>query len=102
VQSPTHYLAKHSPQSSDNTWPLQYMYVAAVLPGTTIKMISANQRPSVKECGDAGLKACLLLLMVTVLPETTMSYPVNYRPIIGNVQISCVFVYLTRYMFGNF
>jgi hypothetical protein len=64
------------------------MYGTTVLPYTTIKMISANQRRSVTECGDARLKACLLLLMVTVLPETAMSYPVNYRPIIGNVQIT--------------
>jgi hypothetical protein len=53
-----------------------------------IDMISDTLRLSGKECGDARLKACLLLLLVTALPETAMSYTVNYRPIIGNVQIT--------------
>jgi len=50
-------------------------------------MTSATQRLSVRECGDARLKACLLLLLFTVFPDATMCYPVNYRPVIGNVQI---------------
>jgi hypothetical protein len=64
------------------------MNVTAALPYTTIKMISARQRPNVKECGDVRLKACLLLLMVTAMPHTAMCYPVNYRPTIGKVQIT--------------
>jgi len=51
-------------------------------------MTSATQRLSVRECGDARLQACLLLLLVAVLPDTAMSFPVNHRPVIGNVQIT--------------
>jgi hypothetical protein len=59
-----------------------------VLRYNVINMTSTTQRLSGKECGDARLKACLLLLLVTALPETAMSYSVNNRPVIGNVQIA--------------
>jgi gamma-glutamyl-gamma-aminobutyrate hydrolase PuuD len=56
-------------------------------------MTSATQRLSVRECGDARLKACLLLLLFTVFPDATMCYPVNYRPVIGILSQE-----LTEYM----
>jgi hypothetical protein len=52
------------------------------------EVISGTQRPSDMERGDSRLEACLLLLLVTVLPGAVMDNPANDRPIIGNVQIT--------------
>jgi hypothetical protein len=61
---------------------------ASVLTYIASKMIRATMGSSDMERGASRLKACLLLLLVTVLPGAVMGNLANDRPIIGNVQIT--------------
>jgi hypothetical protein len=95
VQSQTHYLSsdncrEHRQSSIGREIAPGHISIvpAGVLTYIAYNMIRATRRPSVMERGDSRLKACLLLLLVTVLPGPAMGNPVNDRPIIGNVQIT--------------